>query len=198
MLTSATATTDWNWDRRGDSIVLDGLTATMPTRKKITPQLITGGPTMEEGIHYWEVRVSGYYDPFFTGLIGVARPGLDHNQGNHDEDGAYYISSSGSHYGGGKWNADVQEDLIQQGDRIGCLLDLCAGSLRFYRNGAPYGLGFPAGSMAGPLVRAVELRSAGDSVNALPEAIPEVCMLGDDVGTSHDDEPCSTKKARVC
>jgi hypothetical protein len=56
------------------------------------------------------------------------------------------------------------------GDRIGVLLDLDAGWLRFYRNDERCGPGFTEG-VTGPLVRAAQFWKAGDKVTVLPAAV---------------------------
>jgi hypothetical protein len=66
---------------------------------------------------------------------------------------------------------------LESGDRIGVLLDLDAGWMRFFRNGQLYGPGFTEG-VTGPLVRAAELGYfAGDQLTALPAAVAPVQVL---------------------
>jgi hypothetical protein len=43
------------------------------------------------------------------------------------------------------------------GDIVGVLLNLDDGSLKFFRNGARHGPGYPAGSVTGPVVHAMQL-----------------------------------------
>ena len=62
-----------------------------------------------------------------------------------------------------------EEYAFKQGDRIGCLLDLDAGWLRFYRNGKRLRQEFASG-VTGPLLRCVELHVPGAVVTALPGA----------------------------
>ena len=59
--------------------------------------------------------------------------------------------------------------ILRQGDRVGCLLDLDEGWMQFYCNGVRHGPGFTEG-VVGPLVRAAILRSDGDMLTALPGA----------------------------
>jgi hypothetical protein len=56
------------------------------------------------------------------------------------------------------------------GDRVGVLLDLDNGSLRFFKNGVQHGPGFPAGSVTGPVVAAVQMANRDISVRLLPSA----------------------------
>ena len=45
----------------------------------------------------------------------------------------------------------------KKGDRVGVLLDLDDGSLRFFKNGVEHGPGYPAGSVTGPVARAAQM-----------------------------------------
>jgi hypothetical protein len=58
----------------------------------------------------------------------------------------------------------------KQGDRVGVLLDLDNGSLRFFKNGVEHGPGLPAGSVTGSVVAAVQMYRNGGSVRLLPDA----------------------------
>ena len=49
-----------------------------------------------------------------------------------------------------------------EGDRIGCRLDLGAGTLSFFKNGAPHGPGHTG--VVGPVKRFVELPNQSGSV----------------------------------
>jgi hypothetical protein len=136
---------------------------------------------MTEGRHYWEVELTwtDHYDCDI--MVGAVRPGLDHDKDFGDTNDAYYIDGyTGSLYGNGKEDADRQGEFAK-GDRIGVLLDLDAGWLRYYRNDKRCGPGFTEG-VTGPLVRAVELYNEGEKVTVLPGAVaPE--------GAGATDEP---------
>ena len=80
----------------------------------------------------------------------------------------------GPPWGNGKYGDD-RAGGFEQGDRVGVLLDLGDGSLRFFRNGVQHGLGYAAGSVTGPVVAAVQLYNPYDSdlntsVRLLPNA----------------------------
>ena len=64
-----------------------------------------------------------------------------------------------------------EEHGLKQGDRIGCLLDLDAGWLRFFRNGARLRQEYASG-VTGPLLRSAEVSGDGEGValTALPGA----------------------------
>ena len=46
---------------------------------------------------------------------------------------------------------------FNNGERMGILLDLDDGSLRFFKNGVEHGPGYPAGSVTGPVAKAVQM-----------------------------------------
>jgi len=125
---------------------------------------------MTEGRHYWEVEITTTSDVWV--YIGAVRPGLASSGVCHaGSDNAYYIrGTTGGLHGNGQFSADPQGEFAE-GDRIGVVLDLDAGSIRFYRNGARCGGGFASG-VSGPLLRAVQLWDGGDAVTARPEAAP--------------------------
>ena len=75
----------------------------------------------------------------------------------------------GSLYGNGKENDDEAGGFIQ-GDRMGILLDLDDGSLRFFKNGVEHGLSYPAGSVTGPVALGVHMVVQGSAARLLPDA----------------------------
>jgi hypothetical protein len=102
-------------------------------------------------------------------MIGAVRPGLDHDEAHWETNDAYFIDADyGALYGNGKYCADKQ-GRFAEGDRVGVLLDLDAGWLRFYRNGKRCGPGYTEG-VTGPLLRAAHLCQMGDEVAVLPAA----------------------------
>jgi hypothetical protein len=142
----------------------DGLVATSPSDLPGW-QLATGGSPMTEGRHYWEVVLTASD----WNMFGAVRPGLDHDKHHHGGNDAYFIYGyNGALYGNGKSGADPQGSFAT-GDRIGVLLDLDAGWMRFYRNRKRCGPGFTEG-VTGPLVRAVQL-GGGDKIMVLPGAV---------------------------
>jgi hypothetical protein len=75
----------------------------------------------------------------------------------------------GSLLGNGKQDDD-EAGGYEQGDRVGVLLDLGDGSLRFFKNGAQNGPGYAPGSVTGPVVAAVQMLEHNDSFRLLPNA----------------------------
>jgi hypothetical protein len=153
----------WRWDACGTGVALseDGLVATKHHAGRY--QLVTGGSPMTEGRHYWEVELSK-----ISVFVGAVRPGLDHDKYHMDTNDAYFIAgNNGALFGNGKSYGD-QQDQFADGDRIGVLLDLDAGWLRYYRNGKRCGPGYTEG-VTGPLLRAAQFVS--DTVTVLPGAV---------------------------
>ena len=59
---------------------------------------------------------------------------------------------------------------FNNGDRMGILLDLDDGSLRFFKNGVEHGPGYPAGSVTGPVALAAHMSHEGTALRLLPDA----------------------------
>jgi hypothetical protein len=102
--------------------------------------------------------------------IGISTPNLDprgHYFQRECTDGWFIYTVNGSLYGNGKARSD-EAGGYKKGDRVGMLLDLDNGSLRFFKNGVQHGPGFPAGSVTGPVVAAVQMFNKDKSVRLLP------------------------------
>jgi hypothetical protein len=146
--------------------------------------LTTTEVEISEGKHYWEVEllsasISNIY-------IGISRPNLDPTGTYYSRectDGWFMYALDGLLYGNGQWMADEageyygngkqNSDLAggyKQGDRVGVMLDLGNGSLRFFKNGVQHGLGYAAGSVRGPVVAAVQMFNTHRRVRLLPNA----------------------------
>jgi hypothetical protein len=83
--------------------------------------LVTSGVELTAGKHYWEVEKLNV-DVF----VGIAKPNLDpnHNYTDADSTGGWFIwTSEGGLCGNGKLEDDKAGD-INEGDRVGALLDL--------------------------------------------------------------------------
>jgi hypothetical protein len=169
----------WLWTACGSNVALsgEGLLATVTAYKHF--QLVTGGEPMTEGRHYWEVEMTKW-DANNSCMLGAVRPGLDHDKPHCNTNDAYIIDViSGCLYGNGKHDAD-QQGQFAEGDRVGVLLDLDAGWLRFYRNGKRCGPGYTEG-VTGPLVRAAHVVTEGHTLTVLPAAVaPEGAGAADE------------------
>jgi hypothetical protein len=105
-------------------------------------------------------------------FIGISRPNLDPTEAYWERgctEGWFIRAATGGLYGNGKEDRDIA-GAYKQGDRVGVLLDLDNGSLRFFKNGVQHGPGYPAGSVTGPVVAAVQMYAKDDSVRMLPNA----------------------------
>jgi hypothetical protein len=128
--------------------------------------LVTSGVELTAGKHYWEVEKLNY-----ELFVGITKPNLDPNHDyavSESTDGWFICTYEGSLYGNGK-DEDGAAGHIEEGDRVGVLLDLDEGSLRFFVNGVQHGPGYPAGSVTGPVVCAVLMYDPGTSARLLPQ-----------------------------
>jgi hypothetical protein len=106
----------------------------------------------------------------FDIVVGISRPNLDPaGRYYHSTDGWFIGAYTGALRGNGKQDDD-EAGAYKQGDRVGVLLDLDNGSLRFFKNGVQHGPGYAAGSVTGPVVAAVQLLHIDASVRLLPNA----------------------------
>jgi hypothetical protein len=138
--------------------------------------LTTTGTELTEGKHYWEVELMS--EGMGMTFVGISRPNLDPTGDYCFEsvDAWFMYPCAGSLCGNGK-EQDDRAGPYKQGDRVGVLLDLDDGSLRFFKNGVQHGPGYPAGSVTGPVVHAVQMfgnddedRGEDESVRLLPNA----------------------------
>jgi hypothetical protein len=132
--------------------------------------LTTTETELTEGKHYWEVKLLSEYKVNI--LVGISRPNLSPTGSyfSRERTDAWIIhANDGALYGNGKADDDVA-GKYKQGDRVGMLLDLDNGSLRFFKNGVQHGPGFPAGSVTGPVVAAVQMYYKNTCVRLLPDA----------------------------
>jgi hypothetical protein len=121
---------------------------------------VTTGVELTESRHYWEVELlSEDVNDIF---VGVSRSNLD-PVGDYMLTDGWFIAGFGALYGNGK-EGDNAAGNCNQGDRVGVLLKLNSGSLLFFKNGVQHGSGYPAGSVSGPVVAAVEMGTKDDKV----------------------------------
>jgi hypothetical protein len=135
--------------------------------------LTTTEAELTEGKHYWEVELLLVRENCVNSIfIGISRPNLDPT-GEYTKrectDGWFMSASYGDLYGNGK-EEDDRAGTYNQGDRVGVMLDLDNGSLRFFKNGVQHGPGYAAGSVTGPVVAAVQTYFKDESVWLLPNA----------------------------
>ena len=128
------------------------------------------GEELTEGRHYWEAEIVENQDGgIYVGLCSPdADPRADH-YGRQDTTAWLMGAGSGSLWGNGKQGDDAA-GRFNQGDRMGFLLDLDDGSLRFFKNGVEHGPGYPVGSATGPVALAAQMHNTGHAVRLLPDA----------------------------
>jgi hypothetical protein len=148
----------------------DGAVATQDAGSELS--LTTTEFELTEGKHYWEVELLSQC--VMNIFIGINRPNLEptgeyFNSGCTD---GWFISAySGFLCGNGKQGGyHDAAGFYKQGDRVGVLLDLDNGSLRFFKNDVQHGPGYPAGSVTGPVVHALQTYTKDASVRLLPDA----------------------------
>ena len=90
------------------------------------------------------------------------------NFANSNERRAWLIRMNGGYVYGNSKQGDDHAGSFGKGDRLGVLVDLDLGVVRFFKNGVKHGPGFEAGSLTGPVVPAVQMRTAGSSVRLVP------------------------------
>jgi hypothetical protein len=132
--------------------------------------LTTTSTEVLESKHYWEVELLS--DRVMNNLIGISRPNIDPAGAyflRECTDGWFILAANGTLHGNSKQGHN-EAGAYKQGDRVGVLLDLDNGSLRFFKNGVQHGPGYPAGSVTGPVVAAVQLYYKDHSVRLLPNA----------------------------
>jgi hypothetical protein len=144
-----------------------GAVATQTANRR---SLTTTETELTEGKHYWEVELLS--EKVTNIFIGISRPNLDPvgvYYRSECTDGWFMYALSGSLLGNGKDGYDAAGPY-KQGDRVGMLLDLDNGSLRFFKNGVEHGPGYAAGDVTGPVMGAVQLYGKDESARLLPNA----------------------------
>jgi hypothetical protein len=137
--------------------------------------LVTTGVKLRVGTHYWEVELLTE-DTGNSIYVGVTRPNLNSIGWYGDErntNGWFIVAYSGGLCGNGE-DGYSRAGEYQKGDCVGVLLDLADGSLSFFKNGMKHGPGYPAGSVTGPVVHAVQMyitSTATRSVRLLPNPV---------------------------
>jgi hypothetical protein len=106
-----------------------------------------------------------------AGKHGVTRPNLDLDGDyavRESTDGWFIDTYESCLFGNGK-HGDDPAGPIDEGGRVGVLLDLDEGSLRFFKNGVQHGPGYPADSVTGSVVCAMQLCAFDTSARLLPQ-----------------------------
>ena len=115
--------------------------------------------SLSAGVHCWEVEITkGEYI-----MVGVCKADVRPESGtrslNYQQGKAWFMDA----YDGALCPGDKDRaGQVPEGARLGCKLDLGAGTLTFYLNGVKHGPGWTG--IVGPVKRCVELFGHGDSV----------------------------------
>ena len=149
------------------------------------------GESMADGVHCWELEITKRR--LNNLLVGVCKADvnvastLDLYAGNK----AWFIDCDrGDLYGNGAHGSDAAGGFTS-GDRLGCRLDLGAGTLVYFKNGAPHGSGHTG--VLGPVKRCIEMSTQkGTCVTVLEGAVIAVpaaeAPLGGGGAAAGDDE----------
>jgi hypothetical protein len=131
--------------------------------------LVVLGDTLTGGVYSWELEMSGTDNYAMFGvckaslsITNYTGPALD-----GDDEWLMYCNTGGLFGNGANSSGGAAAGAFVQGDRLGCRLDLGAGTLSFFKNGAPYGLVHTG--VVGPVKRCVKLYGTADTVTALSD-----------------------------
>jgi hypothetical protein len=156
------------WRTFSDDLVTLSEDGAVATQTVGGDSLTTTETELTEGKHYWEVELLSERVGMIA--VGISRPNLyptgDYAVGEFT-DGWFIDAYNGSLCGNGKDFSDGA-GCYKQGDRVGVLLDLDDGSLRFFKNGVQHGPGYAPGSVTEPVVAAAQLYQKDNSVRLLP------------------------------
>ena len=121
-----------------------------------TGAVATADESLSAGVHCWEVEITNG-----SALVGVSKADV------RPEGGTYGLFNQpgkawGTYAGGGTLYPGHQHSAgkVPQGSRLGCKLDLGAGTLHFYKDGVKHGPGWTG--VVGPVKRCVEMGNEGD------------------------------------
>ena len=160
------------WNRVSERMQVSGAGLVVSKTNRSGYRLANSGAELTAGLHTWEVVLTAdTKDDYRYMMVGVARPGLNLEIGQHDRAGmAWYLSTGTGGLCGGGEAYSKRQGKVPLGTRVGVRLDLDDGSMRFYNDGHLFGPGFPPGTVTGPVVRAVELADLGQQVTLIPDA----------------------------
>ena len=116
--------------------------------------------SLSAGVHCWEVEITKQTNYIY---VGVCKADVRPESGTHGLSGqrgkAWVMNTvDGALHPGRKHRAGE----VPKGSRLGCKLDLGAGTLHFYKDGVKHGRWFTG--IVGPVKRCVELYGQGDVV----------------------------------
>jgi hypothetical protein len=125
------------------------------------------GESLAGGVHCWELLLTaGTFVCFGVCQAGVVDVANTNRLYCHPNAWSVHCNHGGLR-GNGKGLTDGPGGFAA-GDRLGCRLDLGAGTLQFFNNGAPHGPGHTG--VVGPVKRFVEICFVGHSVTLCEHA----------------------------
>ena len=145
----------------GSNVTLSqgGAVATKSGSGSWTNSVAAADESLSAGVHCWEVEITKGY----AINVGVCKADVRPESGTeylYKQQGKAWVmyTDAGRLFPGNKNYAGH----VPEGARLGCKLDLGAGTLTFYLNGVKHGPGWTG--IVGPVKRCVEIYEQGDSV----------------------------------
>ena len=116
--------------------------------------------SLTAGVHCWEVEITKTWVGFI--MVGVCKADVRPEDGTDrlfNQRGQAWVMRA---FGGALYPGYTHSDTgkVLQGSRLGCKLDLGAGTLHFYKDGVKHGPGWTG--VVGPVKRCVEMRDEGN------------------------------------
>jgi hypothetical protein len=149
---------------------------------------VFGNDELTKDVNYMEVKLGGQQGSVYVGVVcadlangsslSIAKGRI---LGVGLERKVWLMNANvGSLYGNGKSGSDKAGGFVE-GDSVGVLVDFNDGSLSFFKNGVKHGPGYPAGSVTGPVVLAMQMSNTGSSGSVIAGALApgvqkEVCL----------------------
>ena len=120
----------------------------------------TADESLSAGVHCWEVKITKGGGSLFVGVCKAdVRPKGGTESLCHQQGKAWFMCAGNGYLFPGRKDAAGR---VPEGARLGCKLDLGAGTLTFYLNGVKHGPGWTG--IVGPVKRCVEIGGKGHSV----------------------------------
>ena len=146
--------------QKGSNVTLSqgGAVATKSS-EGFTNAVAAADESLSAGVHCWEVEITKGH----IIMVGVCKADVRPESGtgslSHQQGRAWVMYTNGGALCPG--NKDPA-GRVPEGARLGCKLDLGAGTLTFYLNGVKHGPGWTG--IVGPVKRCVEIQFEGESV----------------------------------
>ena len=128
------------------------------------------GEILADGVHCWDLEITKRRVNNL--LVGVCKADINvartHNL--YGTDDTWFIDCANGDLHGNGANGSDAAGSFESGDRLGCRLDLRAGTLAFFKNDVPHGPGHTG--VVAPVKRCIEMSSEkGTSVTVLEGSV---------------------------